>query len=223
MARSGGGRPTACAGTRAGTRAEQKGAPTVPLDAAAGLPSYDRISQGWGAAPRGHQYSVGIIGTFVGADSRRALEFARCQRCDPTHLPTPLRSRHLDTLCQHGRALDSASGIARVGTSQRNRLTIGCGWLTIRFSWMPFSACWWSVYDYTSGSKMVAALERQDLELLLLHPGTESTGEVIRDQLLRVEAMTGVPRAITHPTAGRNLLRRDCPLSRTVPARDSQR
>lgn len=39
-------------------------------------------------------------------------------------------------------------------------------------------------------------LEHHDLHFLLLQPSRESTGEVVRDELLRVAKMTGTPRAI---------------------------
>ncbi len=40
-------------------------------------------------------------------------------------------------------------------------------------------------------------LEHQDLHFLLLQPSRESTGEVVRDELLRVAQMTGTPPS--HP------------------------
>jgi hypothetical protein len=47
-------------------------------------------------------------------------------------------------------------------------------------------------------------LEHHDLHFLLLQPSRESTGEAVRDELLRVAEMTGTPRAIL-TDGGRNL------------------
>ena len=47
-------------------------------------------------------------------------------------------------------------------------------------------------------------LEHHDLHFLLLQPSRESTGEDVRDELLRVAEMTGTPRAILSD-GGRNL------------------
>ena len=49
-------------------------------------------------------------------------------------------------------------------------------------------------------------LEHHDLHFLLLQPGSESTGDVVCEQLLGVVKRTGVPRAIL-TDGGRNLLK----------------
>ena len=199
--------------------AEQK-EPDRPADAAAACPRMIEPA-GWGAAPRGHQYSVGIIGTFVELILAAPLSLRGASGAIQ-HIFRRLFGRDISTPCANTGRL----WILRLGLHELARPKEPADdwvWLVDHTIQLDAVQCLLVVgvrlHQWQQDRR---PLEHQDLELLLLHPGTESTGEVIRDQLLRVVAMTGVPRAHSHRRRAQSPPR-DCPLSRTVPARDSQR
>ena len=128
--------------------------PDRPADAAAACPRTTYRTRGLGCCSEGTSVLRGDHWNLCRADSRRALK-RRGASGAIQHIFRRLFGRDISTPCANTGRLWICVRDCTSWHVPRNRLTIGCGWLTIPFSWMPFSACWWSVYDYTSGSKIV--------------------------------------------------------------------